>query len=789
MSIITDRVDRLRSESAKSMLGQQLYTIPHFLDDIFYKFSGEYLLDGTRTLVGDNQFCIQLHYLPTRIVKEEYLLEFNKSVEPMMKQIDNYVINPFLLFINGRFIRWSDITIVSQQLHYYLLITGANDRYYDLIQEYETGVFDVKVIYLPFNVNYTEDGGYVNGNTIFTFNDDGTYSVDDYCQIVIDTKSKYLYIDEWESASDINAFNTEANRTWKLFPENFIIFRDGRLDTITTKKVDGCFLTLMDQNGKIFNTDNLSIKLFYHTRCNPSHDNVNNVLPEALQKYIVKMNNGEEVPQYIHDLLTPFELDYNGGYGAAYESNIAEAAKSIMQYNSDLFNQIYAENTSLEIWHKKGSWLKAHVNAQNYFTIPRRHTRLRDGYIIMLVNGMLYEHYYTHTYETNRFICTIQDINDEDDIELLFFKDVKNDVLDITVNEDDGYTNYSKRYRNDKMYMFHSETNDDYFYFPEDGDQDFEVSYNLEYNEDGDAKIVLDNPFYYGKKMTLAYKNQFRYFRYVFDETSESVDHIVVPLGDKFRYCPDYSKYMVFLNGRYLSTDQYRLILPVRTTTPFYTYDIYLVKKIQPGDILEVFYVPVLINDIVTYQQIETTGDIIVDASKLTYNLNNNLYMVWVNGKKIPRENITNISRNRLKINTDCQSIGTVCITKYIDDVDYLSDLFSSNESLWDSIINAMSVEEICNMMGLDSIVIDDVEEPFFNGSYPITAVMWEVLRDYYMSNSHVDLTGPFIYDYYDETAASILGIEGKDPAGNHVLPAYDANREDTITSIERNWY
>lgn len=786
MSVITDRIDQLRSESSASMLQQQLCGIPHFINDIFFKFSTEYLVDGTRTLVGDNQFCIQLHYLPTRIIKEEYLLEFNNSIEPMMKQIDDYIINPFLLFINGRFIKWSNITIVSQQLHYYLLINGANDEYLDLIAEYENGNFEVNVIYLPFNVDYTESGKYITSRSIFTFNNDGTYATDEFCDIVIDTKSNHLYIDEWESSTDIDGFLTMVDRSWKLFPENIIIFRNNKLDTKSTVKADGSIITVFDEDGKIFNTDNLSLKLFYHTRCNPSHDNINKVLPEKLQKYVQKINKGEEVPEFINNLLKPFELDYNGGYGIGYEANITEAAKTIMQYNSDLFNQIYAANTSLEIWHKKGSWVKAHRDANGYFTIPRRHTRDRDGFIMMLVNGELYKYYYTHTYETNRFICTTQDIEDEDDVELLFFKDVKNDILDITVNENDGFTRYSKRYRNDKMYMFHSESNDDYFYFPDDGDQDFNVSYSLEYNSDGDAKIVLDNSFYYGKKMTLAYKNQFRYFRYQFPDDDASIDDIVVPLGQNFRYCPDYSKYMVFINGRYMSTDQYRLILPVKTTTPFYTYDIYLTRKINPGDVLEVFYVPVLINDIVTYDQIETSGEIVVDTSKLTYNLNTDLYMVWVNGKKVPKDNILNLTRNKIKIDTNVNSVHTVCVTKYIDDVDYLTDVFTENESLWDSILNQMSAEEICTMLGIDNITIEDNED-YYHENYPILSVMWEIIRDYYLGNSHVDTSEGFIYDYLDEDVLA-ASVEGRDSSGTIVVPAYDSNREDTINRVEREW-
>ena len=52
---------------------------------------------------------------------------------------------------------------------------------------------------------------------------------------------------------------------------------------------------------------------------------------------------------------------------------------------------------------------------------------------------------------------------------------------------------------------------------------------------------------------------------------------------------------------------------------------------------------------------------------------------------------------------------------------------------------------------------------------------------------SHVDTSEGFIYDYLDEDVLA-AAVEGRDPSGTIVVPAYDSNREDTINRVEREW-
>ena len=139
----------------------------------------------------------------------------------MNKAVMDNIIHPFLLFINGKVIKWSNIEIVHD-LHYTYLI--ANGSYYPEANK-------IDILQFPFNIYYNEDGN-IKENTelMFSFTDDGKFSELDAGNIVISYDS---------SISDIkmNTFDAPIGNIlgWdvlsvkdnvKLFPENFILFKN-----------------------------------------------------------------------------------------------------------------------------------------------------------------------------------------------------------------------------------------------------------------------------------------------------------------------------------------------------------------------------------------------------------------------------------------------------------------------------------------------------------------------------------------------------------------------------------
>lgn len=250
-------------------------------------------------------------------------------------------------------------------------------------------------------------------------------------------------------------------------------------------------------------------------------------------------------------------------------------------------------------------------------------------------------------------------------------------------------------------------------------------------------------------------------------------------------YCNDYSKYLVFYNGRRLGSDHYRLTLPVRPTTPFNTFDIYLTLPICEGDRLDVIYVPSLMSDAIMKPEVPVSGDIVIDKSIINYGLSTDLYMIWLNGKKVPASHIIDIDSSHMRIITDEETTETLCITKYIPDIDVLTNVFKENEALWDTIIAQLSNEEIYKLLGINGVDLSNTEESLYANAIGIRAIMYELIREQFIMNPRVDITGPFIYDYQDVDQSA---IETYDSGGNALLTVADANNTDNLDNVERPW-
>ena len=182
--------------------------------------------------------------------------------------------------------------------------------------------------------------------------------------------------------------------------------------------------------------------------------------------------------------------------------------------------------------------------------------------------------------------------------------------------------------------------------------------------------------------------------------------------------------------------------------------------------------------------EIGKDGKITVDKSEITYSLTKNLYMVWANGKKIPASKIANIDSTHIKITEDIKTLKYVCITKFLPDIDELTEVFQTSTALWDHIMSKLTDEEIEQLLSFSGTTITNTEEDIYANTVHIRSVMLELIREKYMIGANVDTTEPFVYDYTDVDKTA---IEGQDSGGNNLLMAGDSNRTDNI-DVPREW-
>ena len=829
MSNLIQNIQEYTAKSAELLQDEQISCIPTLAEDQIEYAVKSYLFDNKRILTNQGyELCLKLKYLRFVSKNPKVIKSYINIKGWFVSLVNDKVIQPFIVFMNGRFIPWEIMYIsICDDCAYLTINSAENDKFMRLVQN----VRFVQILNLPGYISYKNRVS-ANDALVFAFNDegvfdtkeseynfyyDGFYNRDQY-------PGKDVIFNTFTTNTSVNAYPIVENTSVKLSDKNVILFKDGlfatgnvenikktidtdvksedgrvapclniytddiELDENPSIKFDSTFLTINNGENKDGSTYNFLV--FINSNFSETADNIAKIPLVKLSDDVKKSNAGQETSEYFEDLKTQFEFSMDRNKD--YSTNIADAIKYMISYDSSIFNQTFYNNSNLiiETYIYDEAFRYNMLKDDGTVVIPmKRGDNLIDEAIIMLVNGELYAYNKMIKYKANRCIIPISGIEEGDMIEFLRFQNINNIVTDITINESDKSFKYSDDIVNDNMILFSStfypdESKGEYeaFTFPEDGLQHFPVDYELEYDDNEGVKITLTNPEYYGKPLKLAHKNRFSHFCFTLSETT---DKYTINLGDKFMYCNDYSRYLVFYNGRRLNSDYYRLTLPVRPTTPFSTFDIYLTMPVKEGDQLDIFYTPSLIQDVVFIPEVDMSGDIVIDKSILNYGFSTNLYMVWINGKKIPATNIVDIDSTHMRIISDEQTTKMLCITKYIPDIDEITEAFKENQPLWDKILSKLDNSQISALLEIPEGSLTDNEQDIYDGAVNIEAIMYELVREQYLMNPRVDVTGSFVYDYQDVDKTI---IEAYDSEENALLTVADGNKQDNLDNVTRPW-
>lgn len=776
---LTDIINLYKRHSRTQLRDQQLAHVPHF-EDMIEKQTTDYYYDGARRVINPNkQCCFKLKYLYIKSVPFRKNVHNHQYVMAnMIECIQNDYIKPFALFINGRFIKWDMMTLVFTNEKYYILIDGDEETWGSVFRHVE----NYSIFMLYDGITYIDGSPTINDNTILSFDELG-YLDRTSPSVTIENISPMVVMKERHGLEGyrFNHWVVSEDNKYKFIPEATMIFKGKELVHDAGVYYTGNYLST-----KAFAESETSVgfKAFVNRNSCRSIDNIYKVPITKLRSYFRSRDLDKTYPSYIDDLDNEFTLEMS--QYKKYDENFVDAVNTIMEYDNGLFSYIYKVNSNLDIVQVNGQYILDRVKPDGCIYLPRAHHD-DEQYCMMMVNGEIYKYYYMCKYKNNMWIVPIQGIEPDDKIELMFFKHVRNDILDITITGGEEYLPLNEDYYNNNMTLFSTVHNEACFEYPNGGLQHFPVDYEIEKDANGNSVIRIDD-YFHNRPLKLAYKNRFVYYSYIVPDWVQ--DQFKVDLNDKFMYCNDYSKYMVFVNGRRISTEHFRLILPVRPTTPFFEFSLYLTIPISKGDRLDVFYVPTLMKDIQVEPTLAADGFVTIDKSKINYGLSRDLYMLWINGKKIPMNDIEDVDSTHLVVKTDQKTTSMICITKYLDDFDYLTPYFHndsnhSHGSTWNKIIAHLTKDEIKSLLGIETETLDNDEVSIYKEALPITSVMWDLIRDQYIKNPYVDPTDEFVYDYQDVDQSIMLGYFDDD--GNNIIMAVDNSRSDNI-NIERQW-
>lgn len=858
---IVKRVDHYKMYNAGYQEDYKLYNVPYeedYVDEIIYKKNlSEFPIPGeigklyvteeipegesnrkSYRWTGTEYIEINYEYQTFILVSD---LKFKDTATPqkhrgvfrisMNEAISNNIVHPFLLFVNGRVVKWSNIEIVND-LHYTYLI--ANGVYYPEANK-------IDLLQLPFNVFYSEDG-IVEENTdeMFRFDDNGILSDIGNTVVSYNSSISDIHMDIFD-APDGNVIGWDVSNVKdkvKLFPENFILFNDGLLWTDADIIVDPMNVVSIEGGNA---NGHVEGRVFYSKISNVPKNNVyqfhsNDYISELFSK--VQHMDRDDVPYYVTKLREDFNFDFD--IKKSYSQNIKDSINYIYNYNPQLLYPAHTSPIVLRSW--KGSEVNELVNEDGNLIMLRDKYNGHDTYVIPFLNGELYKYHDQIIYGLSTFLLPIYGTLDDDDLlEIMYFRNIDNATIMGHVTKEDPLVSLDGYIERDDLLVYADRHHD--MKFPTIGFNS-RLAYRIDYHWDEETKAMsFDDDYYYGRELGFVSKNRFIYIGYNLRKKCFKFQ-----LSDHFKYCDNQKQFMVFINGRKLSQDEFNITI-LKNTRPFDDLFIYTAKALNPGDKLDVFYVPYPIEGMYMYKSVNeydvkvktTEGQLIYDIpipyksflkdggtfsvrsgirnieitdemydidtenntiifgnkiqipetiiftmiyankkgldesgyiylnkDKLPVPFCKELYMVFVNGKKVPNDQIYNISSDCVRITTDIQSTYDVSVMMYRDIITDLVGLMNTNTASIDELVNSIDQAELDRLNGTFT-TITDVEDKFVIDAQKISIIN-EIVRDFWMRPG-INQGVPFLYDY--DTDAFVE----KDGGDNWVIPAMDATQ------------
>ena len=743
-----DVVVQYRPNRVNDITDQQIAYIPRLEEDQVECSMPYYIYEGKKVAINPKkQIVFKLRYLHFNDKMNSIKRRNYRSCRTiLLNLINKKVLKPFMLFINGIFISWAAISIIINNDDYYLMIDFDYARAIsNLCQTYQF----VQMFSLPDSMYYIDmRHTKPNSKPLFMFNQNGLFTidlreaVDGITQDIVDIDS-FSYFRLNRSVNAVRLYDN--NKKIKISDKNIFLFVNGKLNfgvlkkikrsRLKTKIVDGketAYLEFYYSNHTVNNNLSISIvgnlisvddgkitnsvfdiMLFMNSSFTSENlDNIMRITEASRIDAVMSANNGVILPYYSR-LSRPFDLPISMNSA----SSIPLSENFIAGYNPCLFNELVKTYSTIEIQELKGSdILKSIAKAKrgNVISIALKHDGMYEERILLFINGLLYVNHSISTLNTNTINIPIRStISADDAVEIMRFKNVNNFETNIVVNEHDGFIYQCGALVNDDMCLFCKTPSQSEYTYPEDGFQQFEVEYTLEYDEKGYVKIVLTDEFYYGKELTVAYKNRFVYKNFkISKNNTDSIN-----MENHFKYCIDVNRYMIFVNGRLLNKNRYNIAIPCDPASDNYQFLLHLNAPLKGTDRLDVVYVSTDLEDFLLQDELDPTGDIAVDQEDLDYVFSKELYMIWINGKKIPISQLDDINTTCIRVNKDQKTTSNLRVIKYIK-CSILQDLISSTQSDWDKGIfdTGMSRDAINAIIGKKDIVYTNTE-PDYGGT------------------------------------------------------------------------
>lgn len=574
-------VDQLKNYSTTNISGMQKGIVPEVVDITWDKMN-YYVSKGIRRYVTYEMegYVLRLTGIRYRVNNiNRQNIDFDKR---MTDAVNEGLVYPFMLFVNGYHVKWSTFRVVRNAKYTYIVcdndtVEGINPLHIERVE----------VVNLPYTyMSYSEERRIPNPNTeIFRFNEDGKLSSFGNVVYSLDPTLLKLTIGNIKVLAGGRVVNSDldVDAKFKMTKHNFLCWEDGLFNKNIDPDIKNLNIITMNNGDAL--TKDLDIKYFYRDITNHNLSNI--TIPdnkELLKSLIIEPEN--EMPTLDVTALGR-DFDFRYRHDTEYEDNVNAGIRYISRYNSALFGNLYEKRMKIHTRTFTGEELKANIT-NNLLSLPRGFHKTPETFVIIYKDGELWDIYDRIRYNTNNFEIPItndeiEKILDFNTFEIAYFTGVNNNFLEVNCTEENN-TIENTTIKYDDLMVFANYTEEQIY---KDLPFNKRTIYDVDYKVDKDTKAVtFTNPAFYGKTIYMAAKNQFKYQH--FNITKPTVRYF---FSSNFIPCLNPERFAVYHNGRLLSRDMYRVIVPDVENTATEVC-VHVRRVAQPGDRVDIFYLP-----------------------------------------------------------------------------------------------------------------------------------------------------------------------------------------------------
>ena len=601
----------------------------------------------------------------------------------------NNILNPALLFIDGKFIPWTNWHIVKSDRYMTFVIDGYSYKY---------KMRHMEMIILPGDIYYSERGLNANeGYRMFGYTKDG--SANGY-NIVISNTNPNLYMLKYPNMHKNDSIELDVDISIKITDSNILIFEAGTNNEANPNYeiTIGNYLTMVDDGD-------YDVYVFYNVLHNKSEDNIVNIPNEKLIREYLQLpyenyKDDNTMPINLTNLHHEFNWvpTWNGKYNDKYYNSMTY----IFEYNRNKFDKVYEEIrpvnnielSGIEFNNLKDENGKIVLGRDYYEEFDIKH----NCYIMIFINGILPTWYKDIQYNSN---CTIEfypgDIQDTDIIEICFFRNIFNGLFKYNGS---GY---------EIKYEFNYIPKDDMLVYTDR--KNYLNLIPILYDIDEMEKIIrLQDEKYADYGIFIGSRRQFLYDRIPVNRETQ-----VLPVPYAFRTGYNSNNYILFLNGRLLDPVFYRVIIPSLSDNRIKSKAIYFIKPLKETDRVDLFYISG------TCDKMNTSGDLVIKALKVQASFTNQKkFLVPLPYSNYPIEYDTFMIMNKsIRMSADKYKLSSVDVTKTIT---RWNDSIGENET-----VDITYTNYYVELLDQDDYLIPGEELTFL---FPYYKAEWETIDE-----------------------------------------------------------